>query len=278
MLSEYKAISLGTLAEGVAVAVAAGFVVSVIYDWGFFYALGLDFAKLHTTTTDHFRSGLLWFPYLLFFLLGSVAIEFQFKRIERGLNEKEIIESASNPERMRKFREGPWKLMAWTAPLYVIIYVLIGDVFASILPLMLSIVWMGFAEWCYAAPLIKIRRSRQVQFGFTFLPIIVIVAFFSGYNAALDATVRKPSKVTIERSAPSASVSGNILRTFEKGVLILDDRNSYHFIPWNQVHAIQNNKPYKPFRGIACEWFKLCRQEPYGTSNKPIQPNAKPSD
>src|SRR5438445_12929946 len=111
MASESNAVTVGAVAEGAAVTVAVGFVVSVIYDWGFVYALGLDFVYLPTTTADHFRSGLLWFPPLLGLLFVYFAIEFQFQRVERGLTEKEITESSSNPERMRKFREGPWKLM-----------------------------------------------------------------------------------------------------------------------------------------------------------------------
>src|SRR3989304_6241901 len=163
MTSESSPVSIGALVEGAAAIVAVGFVVSVIYDWGFVYALGLDFAHLPTTTADHFRSGLLWFPPLLVAVLAYAAIEFQFQRVERGLTEKEIVESSSNPERMRKFREGPWKLVVWAAPVYVVSYFLIGDAFASLLPLMLAIVWMGFAEWCYSAPLIKQRRSRNLQ-------------------------------------------------------------------------------------------------------------------
>ena len=163
--------------------------------------------------------------------------------------------------------------MVWIAPLYVLSYVLIGDAFASILPLMLAIVWMGFAEWCYSAPLIRLRRSREVQLGFTFLPIIGMLAFFSGYNAAIDAAVRKPAEVTIERGEQSAPLSGNVLRTLEKGILLLGKGNSIHFVPWDQVRTFQNKKPYKPFRGVLCEWFKLCSQA-QRTSSKPVQPTA----
>lgn len=251
-------ISIAALAEGVAFAVAVAFVVSVIYDWGFVFALGLEFAYIPTTTADHFRSGLLWFPPLLALLLFIIAIEFQFQRVERGLTEKELIESSSNPEAMRKFREGPQKLIIWSAPLMVLSYVLMGDAFSSVLPLMLAITWMGFAEWCYSAPLIRLRRNKQLQLAFTFLPIVGIFAFFSGYNAAVDAAFRKPFEVTIERSASSAAIPGNLLRTLDKGILLLGEKKSFHFVPWDQVQAIHNKNTYKPYRGVLCNWFNLC--------------------
>ena len=273
MASESNPRGIGTLTEGAAALVAVGFVVSVIYDWGFVRALGLDFAQLPTTTADHFRSGVLWFPSLLLAVFVFSALEFQFQRVERGLTEKEIVESSSNPERMRKFREGPWKLLVWTAPVYAISFLLIGDALASVLPLTLSIVWMGFAEWCYSAPLIKLRRSQNIQVGFTFLPIIGILAFFSGYNAAIDAAARKPTAVTIERPQPLTPLRGNLLRTLDKGVLMLSDKGSVEFTPWNEVQTIVNKRSYEPFRGVLCEWFGRCISVD-STSNKPVQPTA----
>ena len=270
MTSESSPISIGAIAEVAAAIVAVGFVVSVIYDWGFVYALGLNLAHLPTTTADHFRSGLLWFPPLLVAVLVYAAMEFQFQRVERGLTEEEIIKSSSNPKTTQKFREGPWKLALWMAPVYVISYFLIGDAYASMLPLMLAIAWMGFAEWCYSVPLIKQRRSRNLQLGFTFLPIVGILAFFNGYNTAVDAAVRKPTEVLIERLEPLTPLSGNVLRTLEKGVLFLGANNSVQFIPWDQVKVIVSKEAYKPFRGVLCEWFSQCSLTDK-TSNKPVQ-------
>lgn len=269
MANDSNPVSIGTVAEGVAVAVAVGFVISVIYDWGFLYALDLNFAYLPTTTADHFRSGLIWFPPLLYFIFVYIAIEFQFQRVERGLTESEIIGSSRNPDRMRKFREGPRKLVVWMAPLYVLSWILIGDAFASMLPWVLAILWMVFADWCYSSPLIRLRRSKGVQLGFTILPTVGILAFFSGYNAAVDAAVRKPVEVTIERTTSLGPVSGKVLRVLDKGFLLLGDNNSIRFIPWEQVQALQTKKTYRQFRGVLCEWFKRCQQSG-GASNEPV--------
>lgn len=266
-MSESNQTLVKSLAEGLASLAIVGFVVSVVYDWGFLRALGLDFSYLPSITADHFRSGLLWFPPLLGMVFGYFAVEFLFQRLERGLTEKEIIESSSNPERLRKFREGPGKLVVWTAPIYIVMYVLIGDAYASFLPAMLGILWLGFADWCYSTPLIKQRRSKSLQRGFTLLPMFAIVAFFNGYNTAVDAAWRKPIEVTIERQDPNVPLSGNLLRVLDKGVLILSEGKTIRFISWNQVKAVVNKNAYAPFRGVLCEWFKLCPQAG-GTSNE----------
>lgn len=260
------------IVESVAILVSLGFVISVIYDWGFFYSLGLDYTSVPTTIQDHFRTGIVWLPYLFAFIFMSFAIEFQFQRVERGLSEKEIIDNSPNPEKTKKFREGPWKLIKWIAPLAVFNYILVGDIISSILPLMLSVIWMSFAEWCYSAPLIRFRRSWEAQTAFTFLPIIFIFAFFSGYNTAIDNAKREPTKVVVQRSQPLPSIKGNLLRELERGVLILADDGHISFIPWAQVGVIDNQEKYKPFRGILCEWLHHCEELP---SNKSIRPTAK---
>lgn len=275
MKNERRTLSAGTVAEFVAITVAVGFVISLIYDWGFVYALGIDFVRLPTTTADHFRTGVLWFPYLLAFIFMYFAVEFQFQRAERGLSEKEIIESSKNPERLRNFREGPWKLIKWTAPLAVFNFIVIGDILSSVLPIMLSIMWMGFAEWCYSAPLIQLRRSWESQAAFTFLPIIFILAFFSGYNEAVDAALGTPDQVKVMISSSGQVIQGKLLREFERGIFVLNDKDHLTFIPWEKVQFIENRKSYTPFRGVLCEWFGLC---PEKSSNKPVQPITESGD
>jgi hypothetical protein len=252
-----KRLNIGAVAEAVAVTVAVGFVLSVIYDWGFITALGITFSFLPSSTADHFRSGLIWLPPLLAILTAYVAIEFQFRRVEHGLTEEEIIAASKNPTRLRRFRQGPAKVLFWIAPLGLLNYLLIGDAAASGLPLALSLAWVAFAEWTYSPPLVKQRRPAWLQACFTFLPVIGIVAYFSGYNAALDAANRKPVEVTI-LGEESVQQTAKMLRTFEKGVLVLTERGAVEFISWDQVHAIRNNAPYAPFRGIVCEWFNKC--------------------
>ena len=37
-------------------------IVSFIYDWGFFWALGISFSQAPTTITDHVQSWIIWLP------------------------------------------------------------------------------------------------------------------------------------------------------------------------------------------------------------------------
>jgi hypothetical protein len=260
MPEESKPFSLGRMGEIVALSVAVGFVVSVIYDWGFVAALGIGFAHIPSTTADHFRSGLLWFPGLVAAFTLYLGLEFQIQRVEGGLTEEEIIARSPNPKRLRRFREGPTKVMLWMAPLGILAYVLMGDAMASGMTAFLIIGWIAFADWSYSAPLIKLRRRRELQVAFTLIPAAGIFAFFLGYNKALDAVGRDPTEVTITSTA-EAVASAKLLRTFERGILVLNDNESIEFLPWDAIASIRNKESYTPFKGVLCGWLQICPED-----------------
>jgi len=270
MENKNRTSSIGTVAEGIAIVVkiitiivAIGFVISVIYNWGFTQALGLKLMNLPTTISDRYHTAVNCFSQLLVPVFLYFAVEFLIQRLEKGLTEQEIIESSKNPEKTKKFRESPWKLIKWIFLFAFFSYILLGDIYLSPaswdLPIMLSFVWLCFAEWTYSAPLIKLRRHCVLQAAFTFLPIIFILTFFLGYNAAVDAAVRKPKQVNITFTSQSPNLKGNLLREFERGVLIISDNDNLTFIPWTQIKSINTKEKYKPFfRGILCERFHIC--------------------
>lgn len=242
--------------------VACGFVVSLIYDWGFYGAINRSFSDIPTTISDHFRTGLLWFPYLLGLAFVYLAFEFQLQRLEKGLTEQEIIESTPNPVATRRFRERPYRLIVWIAPLGVVNFILMGDLIASLLPFAIFVLWITFADWCYSAPLIKVRRSAVAQAAFTLLPALGIVTYFTGYSAAVEVAQKHPIEVAVTYSNDHRIVKGRLLRTLDRGVLILMHSNSMMFIEWSAVSDLLYEKPYVPFPGILCKSFSVCIPDP----------------
>ncbi len=238
MTDKLIAISLAALAESVGLLVAAGFVVSLIYDWGFFTALGLHLNVVPMTIADHFSTALLWFPRLLALSLFYWAIQFQFQRVERGLTEQEIVQSSQNPKALRRFREGPYILVRWTALLGVVFWICFGAPLPSIF---VAVAWIVFAEWCYSAPLIKLRRNKTVQLLFTFFPAIGFLAYFSGLNEGRTSRENAEPIVTIELATERSALNGKMLRILEGGVLILKDDN-VTYLRWDHIQTIKANK------------------------------------
>lgn len=255
------------IAQAITILIATGFVISLLYDWGFAKALGVNLRSIPLTTEDFFYTGVLWLPYLIIFVTASIAWEFYFKRVENGLTEEEIIQSSRNPESTRRFRDGPWRLMQWTAPIVASTFLLVGDTVSAVLPFMLSIMWMTFAEWTYSRPLIQARRNWKIHALFTFAPIILIFSFFSGYNAAVTAASQNTSTINVLTSE-QRTIHGRLLRELSRGLLLLNKANRVVFIPWQKVTSITDESSYKPFQGIPCEWFQYCVEK---AANKKIE-------
>ena len=249
--------AFGAVASAVTLAVPAGLVVSIFFDFGFFSALGLSFVDTPTSIGDHFRTGIIWFPIIVLLFIGYLAVEFQIQRVEKGLTEQEIVDGAKNPEKTRRFRAGPYRLVVVFAPVIVVFYLLIGDVQAGLVPAAASITWMIFSAWCNSSPLILLRRPKVVRDAFIFGPIIVIVAYFSGYNKAIEQALTKPELIEVESDDGTTSTFRS-LRAFENGFLVINQDDEIRLLSWGIIRSYSFLEPYKPFRGIICEWFDVC--------------------
>ncbi|MCK4841338.1 MAG: hypothetical protein KAT04_05590 [Methylococcales bacterium] len=156
-----KAISLFSSFIGIIVSVS--FVTSIIYDWGFYSAIGLKFDIIPTSLSDHFRSALIWVPTVItggFFILFN---EILTRRIEKGFTEEEIIEGSNNPDKTRKNRERPFKIIPYIALVGVFLWILFGDYFRSNLGLFLFILWIVFSTWCLSHPRIIERGNKYTS-------------------------------------------------------------------------------------------------------------------
>lgn len=271
-MTEIRSPPLATIVEVISAAIGVGFVVSLIYDWGYGFALGLDFSQLPSTVTDHFRTGILWFPPLLAAALFWVAVEYQIQLLEKGLTEDEIVETAKNPKKLKKFRDGPYKLLPWIMLLGCANFLLIGDAASAALPVGLSVLWLKFAEWCNSAPLIRQRRAVELKVAFTLIPVAVICAFFFGYNSAVTAAFKEPKVVEIELDSKRLLADLKLLRVFEAGFLVLNSESYISFIPFDHVVEVRQKQKYMPYRGFLCEYFEVVCDDLESMSEKAEPP------
>ncbi len=266
-------------AKAVSVIAALSLLSSITYDWAYFYALGLSFADLPTSLADHVRSSLIWVPKVALGFLATMAFELLTQRIEGGLTEDEIIQSSPNPQRTRRFRDGPFIMGKITAIIGVISFLLFGELFISILFLSLVILWFAFSAWVNSHPRIQARRSRLALFLIHWVPAALIWLVFMGFSSA-------EAEVKANRNDPGAHViyvgdnrgepiTGTILRTFDKGLLIVrPGEMNTSFLGWDEILRIENRRERRAFRGAFCEWFRiLCR--PY-TGGSPVQESTAP--
>ena len=246
--------------KAVGVIAAASLASSIIYDWGYFYALDLSFSEIPTTLADHIRSSLVWAPVIAFTAFLITFYQLLTRRIERGLTEEEIIESSPDPERTRKMRSRPYKVILILAFIILISYIFFGEIFSMGLPTALVIIWFWFSSWANRHPRILQRRSLAILFMIHWIPPFVIWMGFFGYNAARNQIKEEqPSHIVYLNEVPQKVLNTNVLRSFERGMIVkTPGENNITFLAWPSIQTIQSKYERKPFRGILCNWFNLC--------------------
>ncbi len=260
---------LDLIAKLVGLAASISIVASLIFDWGFFFALNLSFLEIPSGLSDHVRSALIWFPKVVTALGGIFVFEMLTRRIEQGMSEEEIIRSSSNPEQTARLRDSPYKLVAYSAVFLVVAYVLVGDILLAMLPFGLIVLWFIFSGWAQSHPRIIKRRPFHLRLAAHFLPPIAIWLFFAGYNDAVrmfQSTVPSSRLTLTNATSPTPAT---LLRQLDRGILIKDADNTVSFLPWSEIKKVETSGKYTSSKGALCSWFGVaCIQASNSAASK----------
>ena len=243
------------LAAVFAVTGSAGVVVSFVYDWGFFFALGIPFSEAPTALSDHMRGWLIWLPIVIGPVLFFLAQELLVSRLERGLSEEEIIVSSSNPARTRRLRNRPRKVIAATAVVVLFLWVLFGGSFAFARPFAFFIVWVLFVQWVFRDCRLDADWPACVKNGITWVPAVLLVVFFLGGNQAQLGMLKPAPSHRIEWSAPvgdAPAVEVRLLRSFQDWLLVRDGDRNVAWIRSIDVVRMERLEASAPFQGLLC--------------------------
>lgn len=273
---------LDLTAKLVGLAASISVAASLIFDWGFFFALNLSFLEVPSGLSDHVRSALIWFPKVVTAFGGYFVFEMLTRRIEQGMREEEIIKSSSDPERTARLRDGPYKLIAYSSAFLVVAYVLVGDIFLGMLPFSLIVLWFIFSGWAQSHPRIIERRPRYLRLVAHFLPPIAIWLFFAGYSDAVRMFQSTAPSSQITLTNATSPEPATLLRQLDRGILIKEPDNTISFRPWSEIRKVETAGKYVPSKGVLCSWLGLaCIQMPDSTatkqeakSNPPLQRDA----
>lgn len=200
------------------------FVLSVTYDFGFFIIFGITFDELPTTLSDHIRTGLIFLPYVFLYFFIVFITELFFIRIEQGRTEEEIIEEASNPKFIRRFKIAP----LFSIFIFSVLVILIGlmlyeeDPYLVYLPLCaLMAPWIFLVNFLFNHD--NANRSlypfrRYIIWG----PMILIFTFFYGiYDATRIKNEQNDKQYIFEIN--NEQIKAVLVRSFER----------YHLV-WNK--------------------------------------------
>jgi hypothetical protein len=156
---------LGTL---IGVISGALLILSVFYDFNFLLALGLTFADVPTTISDHVRSAIVWIPEVGVITLAFYMLDMFIRRVEGGRTEAEIIASSPTPKVTRAFRAGAHVFILVVAAWFLILF----DT---------SISWLYFGfilAWGFLSMSVVHHSRMGIQFSRTGGWLFVVVPLF----------------------------------------------------------------------------------------------------
>lgn len=234
------------------IAASMALLLSITYDYGYFKSLDIPFFYVPSSISDHIRSGLIWFPPLFFGIAGATIFELITVRIEKGMSEDELILSSPDPEKTRKFREGPIKLLPWLAGIIILSYILMGDLFVYGLPMAFCLIWFRVAPWINNHPRIFQRHPKYLRTAIFWIPALIIFLYGKGYIDGKRLIYMNESSCSITlKDANNIQEPVILIRMLEEGILFKkpnDNKISYE--KWDNIQRINKEVDHSLYQGI----------------------------
>ena len=256
------AVAIERIGKSTAVIASFSVVISVFYDWGFFFALDISFAEAPTTISDHVRSWLVWLPKIGILVLVFLAIELLIRRLEKGMTEEELIESSSNPTWTKKFRRSHLIAFDVVGILVIIFWLLFGNMFSDGLYVGGIVCWLLFIGWVFEQRVVRERHPAPFRSLICWGPVLMTLVFAFGFTEAKSATNSAGVLHRLQMTVPEGSAGqheARVLRSFEKWVLIREKHGQIAWVRSDDIRRIERTTAETPFRGLICALFgKLC--------------------
>ncbi len=277
-LEERATLSLGTLAQGTSSALAVlGAVtlgLSVLYDYSYLKALGLNFAEVQTSIADHVRSALVWLPTMLGALAFVVLWELLTRRIEGFRSEDEIIGSSQNPTLLRKIRRGPDKALVVLACIFMLQQLLYSTSDSSWY-VIFSLGWVLVATGAATHDRIRPRLTLGTALMFVLLPFAAGGIGYVGFTQA-ERAMKSPAEVwqvrlTNEQGGVDESVGVTLLRRFSTTAVLVTTEGEVRVVPDASIRGAVRVR-LAPTRSIVCSVTGFFCGEGLGPAKTQVEP------
>ena len=237
------------LLSGVSAAVSV--VVSFVYDWGFFTALGISFGDAPTTITDHIRSWLVWLPRVgIYAAIGTLS----YLLLDRLYGETTKLPLVTGPptrDRTARVWKKSYYFIAATGPLLILTWVFLGDHFFIVVLLGLILSWFALMLWIFHHPFMSTLYPKWFRVSAIMLPIFAIYIYCVGFLAlGFGGFNIRSGAYTIQVNDSQDMKSVRVLRSFENWLLVRED-DAIAWIPLDHIRRMEVRKR-EPYPGLVC--------------------------
>lgn len=211
------------------------FLSTLIYNYFYFLAIGINNFSIPISMIDYINN-MEWYwiiPLILYF----IYIEIPLKKIENFQTEEELIKHSPNPEKTKKIRSFPFKMLCFISIIGIIIFIIKKIFNLNIIlneeevPTLLLIINFCLFDWILRDKNLS-KNIIIIIFVAMILTSIGIVGYFNGINTKY----KKVKEILVLKN--NKKIHCTILRNFND-VLLVKDINSYMFIFKENIRIIR---------------------------------------
>lgn len=215
------------------------FFLSLVFDMGYFSTLGLSFADVPTSISDHVRSALLWVPQavaatfgyavltLLQWMFADVVMQHE-KSSDKGISKTTSIV-------LRRINRGLFYAAFAVFWIDLLSGGSLGKYGAAAAPIVvLYIIW----DIASRAPITKrlSPATKIAAIGFIAAPLLV---FYTGVGQAIEER-EHPRRATITVDGPK-ELHIAVHRFLDRGILASDEHGQYFFYRWDDIKGVRTS-------------------------------------
>lgn len=227
---------LETFAKVIAPASFAFLALTVVYEWGFFLAVGRQFQPLESAT-DYLTNAILWLPYSVIVLLGFI----DFKA---GPEKPEKVNKSFHLINVGILVLG---IVALAFVLYSVPVRYAASIALSFAALWFAVVYSWFAGREISPIWYNAIRS---------LPPLVVGAVALGYAEGQNILFNIGDVYTLRIKSPAVEQHIAVLRSFDKGLLIRDYlQKKVVFYRWEEIVSLHKSVLAAETQTAPCLWF-----------------------
>ena len=250
---------LEALARLLALAATVCIALSVLFDWGYLSALDLRLSEVPTSLPDHARSAILWLPVAGFvLLLGVVFALFSDQRDARNVLEaksrgEDTLVHATNEAKRAKRNLG---VLAMT---YFALWLAFGDQSRTFLFFAILLIWTLLVMRVTPITDGNWRFSFFTRLGLILPPFLATSLYFFGYNAgqAAIAPGQLFGTLTVRNSTGSEQMKGNIVRPFERFVIVIDENQKIILLKPDDIVRVERAGQAPFSKGLLCKYWQV---------------------
>lgn len=234
-------------------AVPSVIILSIAYEWSYFYGLGIPLSLTPLGTSDFLKGWIRWYPLAFGMLTGIFLVKIFIPRLANWRSEEEIIESSPYPESIRRARVPPWKLFQYAGLIVMVMPILFGETYISLGAIGLSFLWARFIFWLFKGSPWQDFNLEALLFGGLAVLLAILIGFQSG-SSTLNSVERKnlTTYMSHENSQPL-----EIIRSFEQWTLVSTGAKEFSWIQHESNAMIHFKSEREPFPGLLCNYIMI---------------------